>query len=349
MSQGNGLTKIAIIGASGYTGVELIRLLSEHPNADIAYLVGESQVGKSMVDVYPHLSCLNLPDVVSVSDVDWRKVDVAFTCLPHGTSHEIIATIPDSVRIVDLSADFRLMDTDVYAKWYGEHKAPALQKQAVYGLCEWARDRVAQARLVANPGCYPTASQLPLIPLLKEGLLNADSIIIDAKSGVSGAGRATKRNLLYTEVDSGIGAYSIGNHRHTPEIEQGLSLAAAQPVEVSFTPHLVPMKRGILATIYADLAGGVTLAQADQSLRNAYAAEPFITVMPIGAAVSTHMTVGSNQCLISCHADRRAGRIIITSVIDNLVKGASGQAIQNMNIMLGLPETTGLPKLAMFP
>ena len=348
-SAGGGGTQVAIIGASGYTGVELVRLLAEHPKVHIAYLAGESQVGKRMAQVYPHLAPLDLPPITSVLDIDWSRVDMVFGCLPHGTSQEIIATIPPHVRVVDLSADFRLRDVATYAQWYGQHQAPALQKEAVYGLTEWARDALQQARLVANPGCYPTASQLPLIPLLKEQLVEPDSIVIDAKSGVTGAGRATKQNLLFTEIDGGLSAYGVGKHRHTPEIEQGLSDVAGQPVEVSFTPHLVPMKRGILATIYAELTDNVAIEDIHQVLCKPYENEMFITVMPVGSQLSTNMVLGSNHCLMSCHADRRQGRVIMTSVIDNLVKGASGQAIQNMNVMLGLPESTGLPKAAVFP
>ena len=350
MSKSKGLTQIAIIGASGYTGIELVRMLSDHPKVEITYLAGESQAGKEMAEIYPHMATLKLPKVVSVLDIDWSWLDVAFCCLPHGTSQEIIATIPPHVKVIDLSADFRLTDIDVYAKWYGrDHQAPRLQKQAIYGLTEWSREKVQQARLVANPGCYPTATQLPLIPLIKENLIQLDDIIVDAKSGVTGAGRATKQNLLFSEVEGGLKAYGIGSHRHTPEIEQGLSEAADQPVEISFTPHLIPMKRGILATIYARLSGGVALEQVDAALHAVYDDEPFVTVMPMGSEVNTNMTYGSNHCFISCHHDRREGRIIITSAIDNLVKGASGQAIQNMNLMLGLPETMGLTGLAVLP
>lgn len=349
MSGTNALNKIAVIGASGYTGAELVRLLAEHTHVHIAYLAGQSQAGKAMADIYPHLTPLDLPALVKVEDINWDQVDIAFGCLPHGTSQEIIATIPEHVKVIDLSADFRLADVATYAQWYGEHKAPDLQNQAVYGLSEWARSAVKQARIIANPGCYPTASQLPLIPLLKEKLIDASSIIIDAKSGVTGAGRQAKQNLLFTEVDGGISAYGVGKHRHTPEIEQGLSDAAGAAIEVSFTPHLVPMKRGILATIYAKLSCGASLEQVDTAMHAAYDAEPFVHVLPVGTQLSTSMVLGSNHCMIAAHADRQSGRVILTSVIDNLCKGASGQAVQNMNIMLGLPETTGLPKVAVFP
>lgn len=350
MSKTNTLTNLCIIGASGYTGVELVRLLHMHPRVKIKTLVGESQAGKSAAEVYPHLSGLNLPGLVHVNEVNWKEIDIAFGCLPHGASQKILAGIPEHVRIIDLSADFRLKDVSEYAKWYGHaHQAVELQKQAVYGLTEHARDEVKKARLVANPGCYPTASQLPLIPLLKAGLIDTANIIIDAKSGVTGAGRATKQNLLFTEVDGGIYAYGVGNHRHAPEIDQGLSEAARGKIEVTFTPHLVPMKRGLLATIYVQLKNGATVEKIRTALSEAYGNEPFVEVLPEGAQAATQHVVGSNRCVISVHADRKQGRAILVSAIDNLVKGASGQAVQNMNVMLGLPETTALPQMAVFP
>lgn len=350
MSERNTLIKVCIIGASGYTGAELVRLLNNHPNVKIQYLTAETQAGKKLAEVYPHLSHAGLPNLIHHSEVDWQQVDVAFGCLPHGTSQQILAKLPKHVRIIDLSADFRLSDVEEYAAWYGHaHQAIELQKHAVYGLTEHARDAVKKARLVANPGCYPTASQLPLIPLLRIGLIESENIIIDAKSGVTGAGRSTKQNLLFTEVDGGMHAYGIGSHRHTPEIEQGLSEAAGSALRVSFTPHLVPMKRGILATIYVTLKNGATADKLKQTLHTAYDAEPFVDVLTEGQLASTQQVLGTNRCIISVHADRLSGRAIIVSAIDNLVKGASGQAIQNMNVMLGFPETTGLTTVAVFP
>jgi N-acetyl-gamma-glutamyl-phosphate reductase len=285
-----------------------------------------------------------------MDQVDYSAIDAVFCCLPHGTTQEVIAGLPASVKVVDLSADFRLFNVDTYAQWYGhEHRAPELQKQAVYGLTELARGPVAKARLVANPGCYPTSVQLPLIPLLRAGLIEATDIVIDAKSGVSGAGRAAKEANLYTEVTEGMHAYGVASHRHSPEIEQGLSEAAGTPVLVTFTPHLIPMSRGMLSTIYVKTKGGAKAADLRARLAATYKDEPFVRVLPEGVVPHTRHVRGSNHCLMSVFDDRVPGRIIITSVIDNLVKGASGQALQNMNLMFGLPETLGLEQQPLFP
>ena len=341
---------IAIIGASGYTGAELLRLLISHPHVHIQALTGDSQAGKAMAEVYPHLRFKNLPDLITHEQVDYTGIDLAFCCLPHGTTQTVIAALPKHVRVIDLSADFRLSDPESYAQWYGHpHQAVALQKEAIYGLCEIAREQVKKARIVANPGCYPTSASLPLIPLLKEKLIEAEGIIIDAKSGVTGAGRSAKQATLFTEVNDGINAYGIANHRHTPEIEQTLTSAAGQGVTLTFTPHLMPMNRGILSTIYVKMAKGKTEADLHAALTKAYAGEAFVHVLPKGQAPSTHMVRGTNDCMMAVFADRIAGRAILVSVIDNLVKGASGQAVQNMNIMFGYPETTGLNLTAVFP
>jgi len=342
--------RIAILGAGGYTGAELLRLLLLHPHADIRVLTGETQAGKKMADVYPHLAFVNLPALVPTASVDYKDIDLVFCCLPHGTTQEVIAVIPRHVRIIDLSADFRLSDIATYAKWYGhEHRAPDLQKEAVYGLTELHRNAIAKARLVANPGCYPTSAQLPLMPLLKNKLIASDSIIIDAKSGVTGAGRTAKQGSLFTEVDGGLSAYGVASHRHAPEIEQELALAAGHGVTVTFTPHLVPMNRGILSTIYVTLAKGKTAQDLTNTLQQAYADEPFVKLAPAGVAPSTHAVRGTNLCVIGVFADRQPGRAIIVSVIDNLTKGASGQAVQNMNLMCGYPEPTALMQAALFP
>lgn len=342
--------RAAILGASGYTGAELVRLLAGHGGFRIVALTADRKVGQTMGTVFPHLAGLDLPAMVGVDQVDYADVDAVFCGLPHGTTQEIIAGLPPHLKVVDLSADFRLADTATYAQWYGhEHKAPALQREAVYGLTELARDAVRKARLVANPGCYPTSAQLPLVPLLRAGLIDANDIIIDAKSGVSGAGRAAKEANLYTEVAGGIHAYGIASHRHAPEIEQGLSAAAGRPVVVNFTPHLMPMSRGILSTIYVRLAAGAGLADLRGELSRRYAGEAFVRVLPEGVVPATRHVTGSNHCLIGVFADRVPGRGIICSVIDNLVKGASGQAVQNMNLMFGLAETAGLEQQPLFP
>lgn len=357
--QSESRARVGILGASGYTGAELLRLLSAHPRAEVTVMTAERSAGKSIGDVYPQFAvgqyASKLPTLVKNDDVsDWPKhVDVVFCCLPHATTQEIIASLPlDRIRVVDLSADFRLRDVDIYKKWYGgEHKAPELQKQAVYGLTEINRDAIANARLVANPGCYPTSAQLPLIPLIRNSLISTQGIIIDAKSGTTGAGRSPKVGTLFCEVADGISAYGVASHRHSPEIEQGLSEAAnGQQVTVSFTPHLMPMSRGILETIYVRMNEGVTAADLHDCLANFYEEEAFVHVLPKGSPPpQTRHLRGSNNCVIQVVEDRVPGQAIIISAIDNVVKGASGQAIQNMNLMLDFPETLGLDGPPMFP
>ena len=339
----------AILGASGYTGAELLRILNGHPQFRIVALTGESQAGKALAEVYPHLRNRGLPPLVKHTDVDFSKVDLVFCCLPHGTTQEIIAALPEHVRIVDLSADFRLHDVNAYKEWYGhEHRAPLLQREAVYGLTEYAREAVKHARLVANPGCYPTCSLLPLLPLVDARLIDLHSIRINALSGISGAGRSTKQELLFTELDGGVSAYGIGHHRHMAEIEQELSLRAKTELRIDFTPHLVPLSRGMLATITVALSGSATVDALRDALKTRYATEPFVTVLESGSP-SSHQVRGTNFCFLSVHRARRAGEAILVSVIDNLVKGASGQALQNANLMFGVPETTNLSATAIFP
>ena len=342
--------RIAIVGASGYTGAELVRLLARHACVDIAAMTAERKAGMSMGAVFPHLAGLGLADLVALDAVDWSGIDAVFCCLPHGTTQEVVAGLPEHLKVIDLSADFRLADVDTYAQWYGHaHRAPDLQEEAVYGLSELARGAIAGARLVACPGCYPTSAQLPLVPLIEGGVIAADGIIIDSKSGVSGAGRAPKEGTLFAEVGEGVHAYGVASHRHAPEIEQGLSLAAGRPVTVNFTPHLMPMNRGILSTIYVRLSRGSGADDARDALAERYEDEPFVRVLEPGLVPATRHVRGSNHCLIAVFADRLAGRAIVFSVIDNLVKGASGQAVQNMNLMCGFPETAGLEQQALFP
>ncbi len=341
--------RTVILGASGYTGAELLRLLVRHPHVTLVALTGDSQAGKPIGEVYAHLSTLDMP-LVRHEDVDYTDVDLVFCCLPHGTTQTIIAGLPDHVKVVDLSADFRLFDGEQYAQWYGHaHAAPALQSHAVYGLSELARDAVRDARLVANPGCYPTSILLPLMPLLRAKQIETDGIIVDSMSGVSGAGRKAAQAMLFTEVNEGVRAYGVGGHRHVAEIEQELSHAAGQAVMISFTPHLVPMNRGISSTIHATLCAGASVETVLSTLEKQYAQEPFVQLCAAGTVPSTHEVRGTNQCRIGVVEDRVVGAIIIVSVIDNLVKGASGQAVQNMNIMFALPEMTGLVSYAVFP
>ncbi|CAM9771879.1 unnamed protein product [Ectocarpus sp. 6 AP-2014] len=344
--------RVAILGASGYTGAELVRLLLGHTGVEITVLTGNTQAGQEFSTVYPQFHyAKDLPALTRHEDHDWKDVDCVFCCLPHATTQEIISQLPEHLKIVDLSADFRLKDIETYAEWYGgEHKAPALQAEAVYGLTELARDDVRGARLVANPGCYPTAAQLPLIALLKAGLILKDDIIIDAKSGTTGAGRAPKQGTLFCEVSDGINAYGVASHRHAPEIEQGLGEACgSKDVVVNFTPHLMPMSRGILETIYVKLADGSTVEEAKAALEKAYEGERFVTVLPGAAVPHTRHVRGSNHVFMNIVADRLPGRAVILVSMDNLVKGASGQAIQNMNVMFDLPETQGVDMAPMFP
>lgn len=345
------VARVAVLGASGYTGAEVVRLTALHPGVKVTALTGDRQAGKNFSEVFPHLlAATNVPKLVKIDDVNFGDVDAVFCCLPHATTQEVIKKLPSTLKVVDLSADFRLRDPASYAEWYGhEHAAVDLQKEAVYGLTELFRDQVKGARLLANPGCYPTCSQLPLYPLVKAKLISPEDIIIDAKSGVSGAGRAAKESTLYCEIAEGINCYSVSKHRHMPEIEQGLSEAAGHPVHVSFTPHLMNLSRGMQCTTYVKTAPGVTAEDLRKHLAQTYEGEPFVRVLGKGAVPHTRHVRGSNFCLINVFEDRLAGRAIIISVIDNLVKGASGQALQNLNLMMGFPETTALTQLAMFP
>ncbi len=342
--------RIGILGASGYTGGELLRLLACHDGMEVAVLTAERRAGLPLAKVYPHLTALNAPDLIKIGEVDYSALDAVFCCLPHGTTQEVIAGLPSYLKIVDLSADFRLSDPAEYAEWYGhEHRALDLQNEAVYGLTELKRAEITAARLVANPGCYPTGPQLALAPLLAAKQIMAEDIIIDAKSGVSGAGREPKQNTLFAEVGEGAHAYGVAIHRHAPEIEQGLSEAAGRQITVNFTPHLMPMNRGILASIYVRLNDGVNISDLRENLERSYGEEPFVHVVAEGVSPATRDVRGSNHCLIGLFADRIPGRAIVLTAIDNLVKGASGQALQNMNLMLGFPEETGLRGTAIYP
>ena len=343
-------TRIGVIGASGYTGADLVRLAVRHPAIEIAVLTANSHAGKPMASVFPHLAGLGLPDLVTNEEADWDGIEAVFCGLPHATSQAVIARLPGHLKVIDMSADFRLRDAAVYEKWYGgPHQALDLQGQAVYGLSEHYRDAIRQARLVACPGCYPTAVLILLLPLVGAGLIDAGDLIIDAKSGVSGAGRSLKQNILFCEAGEGMSPYGVASHRHAPEIEQELSLAAGRDVIVSFTPHLVPMSRGELITCYARLAGGASAGDCRRALEARYGAEPFVAMAPEGVNPATHYVRGSNNVMLAAYADRAPGRVILVSTLDNLVKGSAGQAIQNFNLMFGLTETSGLEQVSLFP
>ncbi len=346
------MLKVAIAGASGYTGLELIRLLDRHPDVEITSVTSEQSTGRLISDIFPSLR--NRMDLVLEPlepTAITAKADLIFTALPHQAAMAVVPTLLEAgKRVVDLSADYRLNDPELYAAWYCKHQNPELLPEAVFGLPELHRSEISQARLVANPGCYPTSVILGLKPLLEQGLVELDSIVADSKSGVSGAGRSAKLESLYCELNDSFKAYGVGGlHRHTPEIEQELSKLAGQQLAITFTPHLVPMDRGILSTIYARPASKVTIEQLHELYQQSYRSEPFVRVLDKGSFPSTAYVRGSNFCDIGVALDQRTNRIIIVSAIDNLVKGASGQAVQNMNLVCGFPETSGLEGLALFP
>jgi len=338
---------IAILGASGYTGAELIRLIAGHSSMQIKALGGNSKAGQSMASVFPHLRHLDLPNLVTMDEIDFSTIDLCFCALPHKTSQEVISKLPKDLKIVDLSADFRLRDPEEYARWYGNpHAALEQQAEAVYGLTEFYRSEIKAARLVAGTGCNAATGQFAMRPLISAGLIDLDDIILDLKCAVSGAGRALKENLLHAELSEGYHAYALGGtHRHLGEFDQEFSAIAGRPVQVQFTPHLVPANRGILATCY--VKGDAAAIHA--ALAATYETEPFIEVLPFGEAPSTRHIRGSNFCHIGVSADRIAGRAIVVAALDNLTKGSSGQALQNANLMLGIAETEGLMMAPLFP
>jgi len=343
---------VAVVGASGYTGVELLRLLHGHPEVAVTCVTSEQSAGKNVANIFPSLASrydMILENLEPARIVE--RADFIFTALPHKAAMEVVPTfLKLGKRVVDLSADYRLRDPEKYATWYERHMNPDLLQKAVYGLPELRREKIADAALVANPGCYPTSVILGLAPLLQNRLINPATIIADSKSGVSGAGRSAKVDNLYCEVNEGLKAYSVGGaHRHIPEIEQELSLLAEEEVTISFTPHLVPMDRGILSTVYALPNGEISTGRLVELYCDFYSGEPFVRIMLENTFPSTSFVRGSNFCDIGVILDKRTGLLIVISAIDNLVKGASGQAVQNMNIMNGFPENMGLESLGLFP
>ena len=345
------MLKVAVVGATGYTGVELIRLLLRHPEVEITELTSRQYAGENIAKIFPSLKGLINK---SCSDLDLKQMganaDVVFTALPHKTAMEVV---PDLLacgcKVIDLSADYRLHDVDVYEKWYQKHTSPDLIKQAAYGMPELYRSCIADAQLVANPGCYPTSIAIALAPVLRKKLIDPQTLIIDSKSGATGAGRSAKTSSLFCEVNEGFKAYAVASHRHTPEIEQTLSDISGQNIQVNFTPHLLPVNRGILSTCYASVKAGITREQIADAFKSSYAAEPFVRVLDGSSMPNTAYIQGSNYVDLGWVLDERTGRLIIVSAIDNLVKGASGQALQNMNIICGLDETAGLDIVPLFP
>lgn len=338
--------QVAILGASGYTGIEALRLLVDHPKVQISALTAERNAGQPARAVFASLAPVALPDLVRIEDLDLSRIDLVIACLPHGTTQDVVSQLPAGMPVIDLSADFRLRDPGVYEAWYGRaHSALALQADAAYGLSEFNRAAIRSARITACPGCYPTCVLLALLPLVRAGVIDADAILIDAKSGVSGGGRGLKQGMLFAEAGERVSAYGLGSHRHMAEMEQELEAAVGREIRVSFTPHLIPMSRGMLATCH--LQGEAEAVHA--TLCDAYADEPFVHVLPAGEAADTGAIRGTNHCLLSVHADRVPGRVIVLSAIDNLTKGSSGQAVQNLNLRQGWDERLGLPTVALFP
>lgn len=345
------MIKVAIVGASGYTGVELVRLLAGHPQVEITCVTSRQSAGEELSRIFPSLRerfelvC----EPVDISRIA-GKAEVVFTALPHQTA---MAVVPDllaaGTRVIDLSADFRLRDPGVYEAWYQKHSCPELLPEAVYGLPELYRDQVRGARLVANPGCYPTSVALALAPLLQKQLVALKTLVVDSKSGTSGAGRSAKVGSLFCEVNEGFKAYGVGSHRHTPEIEQTLSALAGEEVIINFTPHLLPVNRGILSTCYGTLETALSTSDLVEIFSDTYRDEPFVRVHPEGSLPNVAYVRGSNYCDLGIVSDPRTGRVIVVSTIDNLVKGAAGQAVQNMNLMLGFEEALGLEALPVFP
>ena len=346
------MIKVGIIGATGYAGVEIVRLLQQHKDAEVVWYGSRSYIDKKYADVFANMfeivdeKCLD-DNIEELAD----KVDVIFTATPQGLCSSLVnEEILNKVKIIDLSADFRIKDVATYEKWYKiEHKSPEFIDEAVYGLCEINREKTKGARLIANPGCYTTCSILSIYPMVKEGLIDPKSIIIDAKSGTSGAGRGAKVPNLFCEVNENIKAYGVGTHRHTPEIEEQLGYAAGEEVLINFTPHLVPMQRGILVTAYANLKKEVTYEEVKAVYDKYYKKEQFIRVLENETPPETRWVEGSNYVDVSFKIDERTGLIIMMGALDNLIKGAAGQAVQNMNIIFGLPENEGLQQVPMFP
>ncbi len=343
------MIKVGIVGGTGYTGVELLRLLAAHPQAELVTITSRQEAGKSVATVFPSLRGLVDLAFESPETAALDKCDAVFFATPHGTAmSQVPQLLRAGSRVIDLSADFRLREPALWQQWYGEpHQAPEWLDKAVYGLPEVHREKIRSAQLVACPGCYPTAVQLGFLPLLEQGLVDAGSLIADAKSGVSGAGRSAKLGSLFSEASDSFAAYSVSGHRHLPEILQGLGTAAGHPVGLTFVPHLVPMNRGIFATLYARLKGSDVNLQTVFEQR--YRDEPFVDVMPAGEHPQTRSVRGANTCRIAVHRPQGGNTVVVLSVIDNLTKGASGQAVQNFNLMFGLPEDMALTGAAILP
>ncbi|SJZ31458.1 N-acetyl-gamma-glutamyl-phosphate reductase [Selenihalanaerobacter shriftii] len=346
------MIKVGVVGSTGYTGVELVRLLSRHPKVSLKLITSRSFSGKKIADIYPNLQgivdleCEEL-DFTEIAD----RVEVVFTALPHGVSMSVVPKLLQvGVKVIDLSGDYRYQDQELYEEWYTEsHQSPDLLSEAVYGLPELNREVIKESRLIANPGCYPTSAILALTPVVNKGLIDLNSIIIDSKSGATGAGRTPSRATHFCEVSENFKAYKVAQHRHTSEIENGVKMVANKEVVLSFTPHLVPMKRGILSTVYTQLKQNFTTKELRELYQDFYSSHPFVRIHKVGKLPETKYVVNSNYCDIGLKVDSRTNRLVIVSTIDNLIKGSSGQAIQNFNLLSGLSETTGLKFSGIFP
>ena len=337
---------VSIIGGSGYTGAELIRLVSKHPHFQLSQVVANRNADKKIQDIFPHLRHLNLPDFINFDQMDFDNVDLIFCALPHATSQEIIVKIPEGKKIIDLSADFRLESIEEYERWYGtKHTANSLQKKAVYGLTEIYKEKIKKGSLIACTGCNSAATLYPVLPLLHEGIINSDNLTINLGAGVSGAGRDAKQNIIHSEVSEGIKPYNIGKHRHIAELEQEFKKATNNKIDITFIPHLLPQNRGVLVSIPIDSPASIV----HKTLEDFYSNAPFIIILPIEEIPATQHVRGSNFCHIGVISDHNKNRSVVISVLDNLIKGSAGQAIQNANIMFDFDETSGLLESPIFP
>tara|TARA_B100000686_G_scaffold7782_1_gene7749 strand:- start:2037 stop:3062 length:1026 start_codon:yes stop_codon:yes gene_type:complete len=335
--------KVAVAGATGYVGLELIRILSRHPKVKIIYLCAKKSVGKKINNFYRKIKSKNLPKISDIKTIKWDKIDIIFTALPNGEAQKIALLIPPNVKLIDLSADFRIKDSKEYKRWYGiEHKSKHLLKNSLYAISEFSKNKINKYKIISCPGCYPTSVQIPLIPLLQNKMINTESIIIDSKSGYSGAGKNIKKKFTFANLFNSVSAYGVGSHRHMAEIDQELSKISKKKIKVFFTPHLIPMFRGILSTMHLETNKNITASKIYQFLKKYYEKSSFIKIAKFNAHIGTGEVINTNFCKISICKDRIKNKIIIISTIDNLIKGASGQAVQNMNLAYKLRETSGL-------
>jgi len=343
--------KVGIVGGTGYTGSELLRLLARHPNVTVVAITSRGEAGVSVSQLFPSLRGVLDLVFTTPDETDLMQCDVVFFATPHGVAAAQAGQLVEAdVKVIDLAADFRMQDLVVWEKWYAhQHPSPELVPTSVYGLPEVNREAIREAMIVGNPGCYPTATQLALMPLLTRGWIDVSDIVVDAKSGISGAGRGAKVDMLFAETSDSFKAYGLNGHRHLPEIEERLSVMAGQPVNITFVPHLLPMIRGIEVTVYANLTQDIPLDQLQAAFEQQYAHEPFVDVMPTGSTPETRTVKGTNGCRLAVYRPQGRNKVVVTSVIDNLTKGAAGQAVQNMNLLFGFPETLGLEGIALLP